>query len=299
MSVPHLIHVGFPKCASKFLQRWFGEHPEIAYCWDGFGGERGVEDFLRPFVRDDVKKRCRVTSHEALIDPRNLSTLGRVDYDELDRRRSRQAAVANELARRFPDARILIVTRNHLDVFRSGFSEMVRQGGALSDDDMKAVDIGRLIQSGHSDYDFAVGLYRGLFGERLLVLPSEWLADDPSAFVDSIAAFAGVSPFAGATVRVNPSLSSEQLYWYPRLAKLLCRVRPGRFRPVLLGLHMRAIRRGWWRPLLALMRLLAGPRTAQPYMPPEFLDAMAATCRDLVNLPRYAPYRDHYLNRRA
>lgn len=299
MSVPHIIHVGFPKCASTFLQHWFGDHPEIAYCWDRFGGEGGVEDFLRGFYRPDGNVRCRVTSEEALVDPRDPSTLGRVDYDDLDRRRSRQVAVAQELARRYPDARILLVTRNHADVLQSGYSQLVREGGSVTDADLRGADEGRLIRSGHFDYDFAAGLYRGLFGDRLLVLPAEWLADDPTAFVDCIADFAGVSPRAAAAERINPSLPAEQLYWYPRIAKRLYRVRPGRFRPALRAMHVAAIRHGWWRPVIALLRLFVGRRAAQLDVPPAMLEAMADTCRTLVTLPRFAPYRERYLNRQA
>ena len=296
MTLPHLIHVGFPKCGSKYLQRWFGAHREIAYCWDGFGGERGVEDFLRPFVHADAQIRCRVTSHEALIDPRDLSSLGKVDYDDIARRRERQVAVAHELARRYPDARILMVTRSHADVLRSGYSEMVRQGGSMTDADIRRADHRRLAATGHFDYDFALSLYHGLFGDNLLILPAEWLFDDAVAFTATIAAFAGVAPYMPPAERVNASLSAEELYWYPRFAKLLNRFRPGRFRPKLLGLHMLAIDRRLWHPLLAVLRLVIGRRAAQIVLPPELLTAMAGTCHKLVTLPHFAPYRARYLN---
>lgn len=291
----HLIHVGFPKCASKYLQRWFGAHPEIAYCWNGFGGERGVEDFLHPFVHPDPRIRCRVTSHEALVDPRDVTTLGRLDYEEIARRRDRQVAVAHELGRRYPDARILMVTRNHADVLRSGYSEMVRQGGAMTDADLARAGHGEFAASGHYDYDFAIALYRTLFGDRLLVLPAEWLTDDPAAFTAAVASFAGIGTGAPLSGPANASLTAEALYWYPRFAKVIARTRPGRLRPRLAALHMAAIRHGAWRPLLALLRLVAGRRTTQIIVPPDLLEEMASTCQTLVTLPHVAPYRDRYI----
>ena len=205
-------------------------------------------------------------------------------------------SVAHELARRYPDARILMVTRSHADVLRSGYSEMVRQGGTMTDADMRRADHRRLAATGHFDYDFAMSLYRGLFGDNLLILPAEWLFDDAAAFTAAIAAFAGVAPYVPPAERVNPSLSAEELYWYPRFAKLLHRFRPGRFRPKLRGVHMLAIDRGWWHPLLTLLRLTAGRRAAQIDLPPELLTAMAGTCHKLVTLPHFTPYRARYLN---
>ena len=43
-SRPHLIHIGFPKAASTFLQHWFDRHPEIAYRPGGLAGMHTVYD---------------------------------------------------------------------------------------------------------------------------------------------------------------------------------------------------------------------------------------------------------------
>ena len=295
MSVPHLIHVGFPKCGSKYLQRWFAAHPEIAYCWDGFGGERGVEDFLRPFVQGDQDKRCRVTSHEALTAPRDPANLGIMDRKEFATRQTRVLAVANELALRFPDARILIVTRNHVDMVRSGFSEMVRQGGGMTAEQVMAAGHDPDFAAGYHHYDFTVAQYERLFPGRVLVLPVEWLADDPAAFLNILADFAGVARRPGEPQRVNPSLSPEEQYWYPRFAQLLNRVRPGRLRTRLNRVHQRAISRGSWKPLLVLLRLFFGRRSAQLRPPDQLLEEMCNSCRALVERPYHVPYRAAYL----
>jgi hypothetical protein len=34
----HLIHIGYAKAGSKFLQRWFEAHPDLAYRTAGLGG---------------------------------------------------------------------------------------------------------------------------------------------------------------------------------------------------------------------------------------------------------------------
>lgn len=296
MSVPHLIHVGFPKCGSKSLQRWFEGHPEIAYCWDGFGGERGVEDFLRPFVQGDLHIRCRVTSHEALTVPRDPANVGMIVRDEFAARQKWIAAVANELGLRFPDARILIVTRNHVDMIRSGYSELIRQGGSLTVEQVVAAGHDPAIAAGYPHYDSTVAHYERLFAGRVLVLPVEWLADDPAAFLDTLADFAGVTRCPRDPQWVNPSLSPEEQYWYPRFARVLNSVRPGRLRSPLNRVHRRAISRGLWRPLLSLLRLFFGRRSAQLRPPDQLLKEMCNSCRALVERPYHVRYRAAYLN---
>jgi|GEM_PF-5080405 len=34
----HLIHIGFPKSGSTFLQEWFRQHPQLFYAPGGLGG---------------------------------------------------------------------------------------------------------------------------------------------------------------------------------------------------------------------------------------------------------------------
>lgn len=290
----HLIHIGFPKCASKFLQRWFAEHPEVAYATDRFGGLSSVHDLIADVLDGPHGRFCRVTSNEELSDPRDPSTFGAVETASADRRRQRLRQICEELAALFPSAKILMITRNQADMVVSGYSQIIKQGGSITDADRVRFAAEGFPDLHPFDYDLTLKLYREHFAGRVLCLPYELLVDDRKAFLTAIADFMGVSRFDIAASRVNASLDGEQLYWYPRIARLLQFVPGDRLRRKLIGLHVRMIRSGAWRPVINILGLIAGKKSVERELAPEILQKLRIDCEELLKIDCYAPYRDIY-----
>lgn len=281
-TAPHLIHIGFPKCASTFLQYWFGAHPEIAYIHGGFAGHASIFDLAHASTTPEWAK-LRVTSAEIIsvpFDPAARATLERKAIGSLDANR---VALCDQLATQFPDATILITTRGFEDVIRSSFSQLVRVGSAINNDEYE-----RMLRTDSSTlgvsfaYDRVVNLYRKRFGGRVLVIPFELLRDDRRAFLNLIEARFGLSQFDIPNKSVNASLRPEELYWYPRLARY-----------VPYPLHVKMVESGAWRPLVALLRL-RGRRSGEIGVLTDVVEAVAEQARELVMDPAYAPYRAAY-----
>ena len=299
MMTGHLIHVGFPKTGSKFLQRWFAQHPEIAFDPVGIGGCRDVYDLVRQAAAPGGQIRCRVTSFEGLVTPHGRAGLLQPDEPWEGRRPDFEAQqrTCATLAALFPSAQILLVTRGFRSILLSGYSEYVRFGGARDFHVFGPRDPAAAEQGRHAwHYDALIGLYEAAFGE-LIVLPYELLRDDPAAFTAELERRLGLGRFAPAPRPLNPSLSPAGLRWYPRLTRLIRRLPLGApLRRALLRFYVPRI---GGKRLETLVGLLQRLRPATPVTPDLVTDDMLDFCRGkserLRGNPLYAPYREEYL----
>jgi hypothetical protein len=295
----HLIHVGYPKTGSKYLQGWFAAHPAIAFDPVGIGGCRDVYELVRQAAAPASQIRCRVTSFEGLATPDERAGLLRPDQPWEGRRPDPAAAerVCATLAALFPNALILLVTRGFRSILLSGYSQYVRGGGRRDFYVFRPPDpaeAGRAWQSWN--YDALIETYERAFGDRLIVLPWELLRDDPASFTAELERRLGLPRFPPAPRPLNPSLSPEGLRWYPRLTRLIDRLPVGaRLRKALLRTYVPRI---GGRRLEALVRLLQRARPAIPVTPELVTDEMLHFCRGkaerLRGNPFYAPYRQEY-----
>ncbi len=301
--IPHLIHVGFPKTGSTWLQRWFEANPQVLFRECGIGGYSSTLDICRPVI-DRSRVRCRVTSHEDLITPTPKDIHGNIPRDEVgnaggvahDLIPQRQLEVCEELFQLFPDAHVLIVTRGLESGLKSGFGEMVRSGLPLTSTEFFGDEERLRNMLRHGNYGRVVAMYRRMFGGRVLVLPYELLRDDPERFRRAIEDFVGLPPCDWPAGKINASLEPFELRWYPWIAKAIYRlpVLP-RVRQALLRRHVRAIRSGRWKPFARALDRLSG-RPAQPVeVPPGVCELMRGSADVLLGDARYAPYRDDYL----
>lgn len=292
--MPHLIHIGFPKCASTFLQGWFAAHPQLAYKPGGWGGMYGAYDLIAEVLCDPRLALCRVTSVEDLSVPTDLSGLDDPNAFSGDVRRHRMSRICEELAELFPKAKILMITRNQADMAISGYSQIIKQGGSMGDAAYGRFVIENFRSRDSIDYDLTLQLYREKFGGRILALPYELLVDDRRAFLAQIADFMRVDQFDLAAGRVNESLDAEQLYWYPRISRLLQRAPSNWLRCKLVALHVRMIRLGAWRPLLNLLKIVTGKKGLSRFLSPDILRKFEIDCEELLRLEPYASYRELY-----
>ncbi len=295
---PHLIHIGFAKSGSTWLQQWFASHPGFAWRDFGIGGYGDVYDLVRQSANGG-DLRCRVTSFEAFATPLNWVD----DFDcahgsRLVPKPGGRRRVCELLAGLFPNARVLLITRGYRSLLLSTYSELVR-GGASSSLEAFADGQAALARRGLSPFDFdaVIALYRAAFGaENLIVLPFELLAVDPAAFTRAIEAAASVAPHPPLPGPARPGLSPSQLYWVPWITRGIARLPIGaRLRRKLFNTHVTASRRDRPRRLVRVLERTFDRRVTDDAIPEEAVEAFRGSAEELRALPVYAPFAREYL----
>jgi hypothetical protein len=297
----HLIHVGYPKAGSTFLQTWFREHPGFHYAEGGIAGFHDVYQMCRPIP----PRRCHVTSCENLSTPHESAGGSFVQGPREAAAppapiKRQQAAVCTALSTLHPGSTILIVTRGFRAMAISGYSQYVRSGGTADLAGMCAALAERLAVDEHHyyDFDYLIRLYADAFGkENVIVLPYELLRDDPRRFLRVLEDRLGVEHVDLEIGRLNPSLSPEELYWYPAIARAVVnvaeRIAPSRAQRVHRGYtagqrHM--------RPLVRILaRAMPGRRFSDAGFPESLLKSCEGKATRLRHDPLYAPYAAEYL----
>ena len=298
----HLLHIGYPKTGTKFLQRWFAAHPQLAYSEGGIAGFRDVYALsrlgaLQHGALQDNAPLYRVTSSEALSTPHADSDKALIDYTRIGplSMAAAQRQVCSMLAGLFPNATVLIVTRGFRSMILSSYSQYARSGGEIDLHEvvrafLKEPDP-RQLESW--DYDRLIGEYRQAFGaEQVIVLPYELLRDDQDAFLRTLSGRLGVETMPAAPDRVNEALSPVELYWYPRLTRFLRRIPSRRVRDAYI--HA-ALRNDLRRPIAFLNRLRPGTPFTSASIPEALVEAFRGRAEILRGNPLYEPYAAEYL----
>lgn len=131
----HLIHIGYPKTASTFLQEWFERHPQLFFSKGLLGGFQNVHDICRqsPKMYDKAFK-TNVTSHELFSFP--IIEIGDLIFDVDNTYASKgkkfqaiQKTTSVILKNLFPNAKILIITRGFQSIIHSTYSQYIAIGG--------------------------------------------------------------------------------------------------------------------------------------------------------------------------
>lgn len=198
------IHVGYPKCASTYLQKRIfpqvGNYSDVA-----FAPQR--EKFL-PFLPHMNVSEFREMVQRRLVNPDGGAgslVISCEDYVELHFREFEQAffrehreidpathyfrndVIASNLKRVYPEARIIIVVRNPMTWFESRY-KMLYRGYQTS------LPPEAFVREPIEGYAEAIEKYQALFGaENLLVVPFELLLRDRAGFVAKILDFMGVT----------------------------------------------------------------------------------------------------------
>ncbi|MBV9774691.1 MAG: hypothetical protein JO040_12115 [Gemmatimonadetes bacterium] len=304
----HLIHVGYPKAGSTFLQEWFERHPELRYAPGGLGG---FHDVYAMCQLPESSYRYYVTSCEGLSAPHRstggLRLEGSGEQGGLPERiKDAQADVCALLKTLYPDSRVLVVTRGFRDIILSGYSQYVRNGGVEHLEGMCRRLAGHLGDDAlhYYDFDYLIRLYAGAFGaENVIVLPYELLRDDRDRFIAVLEERLGLTHREIEIGRVNASLSPEELYWYPVISRAVRtaaeRLGPARSERVYRWYARRTFDNRL-RPLVGLLaRVKPGRKITAADFPDELLDHCVGKAELLRDDPLYAPYAAEYLWDRA
>lgn len=221
----HLIHIGFPKTGSTFLQEWFSLHPQMHYAPGAIGGFYNVYEICR-LAADPKNSEIKyfVTSNEELSVPSfntgtniNNSKQNLAELISTDRAQESVCAMLKAL---FPNGKILLVTRGFKGIIISGYSEYIKHGGTLSIKEFTTVSFNE--DGGGLNYSFLIDLYEASFGkENVIVLPYEMLRDNQVQFLSVVEQRLKIPHIELAVGRINESLSSLEMYWYPRMSSLV------------------------------------------------------------------------------
>lgn len=212
MTHQHVIHVGYHKTGTTWLQR------------DVFPSVQGAVflpppthpgDVYRPLLHNLVSHDyfLATTFHAALAEqPRPVL----ISYEALvgspwgeghdpDTRATRLAEVV-------PGARIIVTLRSRDELAKSLYAQYVNEGGHL-----RAGAFERTVLSdAYLDSDAAVARFKSLF-PHVLALEYDQICRDPLAAVDAIASFAGIDLSLPLNVRRhNPSLKGWRLRFLRR-----------------------------------------------------------------------------------
>ncbi|MDZ4113565.1 MAG: sulfotransferase [Brevundimonas sp.] len=299
----HLVHVGFAKAGSTFLQRWFEGHPDIRYFEGGLAGYQDVHDVVRHAASGAQASQWHVTSAEGLLAPQLKEGGGRwevlVRYEERIAQRQRRAC--HILGSLFPEATVLIVTRGFRSMLLSSYSQYVRTGGTATFDSPLDKDMPREPFGDDMpwNYDSIIGLYRSVFGtDRVIILPYELLRDDQSRFLRILEARLGISLFDSPVGRPNPSLSEAEMFWYPRIGRFLKAMPlPRRPREWIFRQYARRIfhsRLAWLAE--GLTRWFGPPPDVASRLDLSKLERCRGKAECLSAIPEYGAYAADYMN---
>lgn len=300
----HLIHIGYPKAGSTYLQRWFAVNPQLCYAEGGILGFDSVFQIARQAVQPCGDWLYRVTSCEDLSSPPlatsvmgdhiqagNLEQIGELKSQERKR-------VCASLAELFPDATILLVTRGFRSFLLSGYSQYLREGGhADFETSMRALKNTPMATDICCNYDELIGWYSEAFAGRIIVLPYELLRDKPLAYIQALEAALGLQHCPPLQERVNPSLSPVELSWYPRMAQGIQRLPIGwRLREALNKRFIRALNAGKLTGLVTrLQKTHPLPPVTADRISDEIVNKFKGCAGSLRENPMFAPYAADYL----
>lgn len=205
MSHKKLIHIGYHKTASTWLQHQLLNNPDAnfeRYMKKGQIQKHIVEPHPLDFDAEAVKE-----FYETLV-PENPEHVSVISSERLSGNPHSGGFDSKEIAERlhavFPDAKVLIVIREQIDAIASCYLQYVKFGGSFSLKDYLSPETKRgsaFIPSfsfKHFNYARLINHYIKLFGkENVLVLTYESFRDNPSEFCKQVTEHAGAKELEG------------------------------------------------------------------------------------------------------
>lgn len=193
-----LIHIGFPKTASTWLQKVVFTDESLGFSipWGNkcalaidqcvLGGPYSFspEQALAKFKSHihEPSSLTPVISDEILVgDPMQGKYWGRM--------------IADRLFDVFPSAKIFICIREQKSYVLSAHKEHVRGGGTYSlqrfiGHNLNKPGFAGILQKNFLEYDTVISYYQNLFGkDKVLILPFEMLRHEPQVFLDRLLDF--------------------------------------------------------------------------------------------------------------
>ena len=214
-----LIHIGFPKAGSTYLQKWFSTHPSIFYTRLGVAGFRRDWDIARYAETTSKLHECFVLSCEDFTLWRGEMDIATIEDAAKFDVKDYQIKLADTLYSLFPQATILISTRGFESMLLSLFNQNVSIGG-INDFKQFREKVDCFLSKSYN-YDFIIDIYRARFGKNLIILPMELLKDDGEKYISLIENQMGLPHYHIGKMKVNSSIDKNLLYTYLTVSKAI------------------------------------------------------------------------------
>jgi hypothetical protein len=230
MAARYLIHVGYAKTATTWLQTYYFTHREAGFAFvretkrtisGGIGGKSPGRYIMEMplFHYDPLAVRREVDELFAADLAAGLTPI--ISNEQLTGSPPAGGWPASEyawrLASSFPDARIFIVVREQQAMIRSSYMQYLRAGGTMhldaymagpKDDQVPQPDLHFF------RYDGLLRHYLSLFPHsQVLCLPYELFRDRPREFLAALEAFAGVTPSQDLPLTRRPNARDGMLQY--------------------------------------------------------------------------------------
>jgi len=205
-----LIHIGYPRAGSTYIQTWFSQHPSFHYYYNSIAGFSDLLEMAKYAQKtNNVHDYFVVSCEDLSIWKGEIDIVGLkpVKYNI----NNYQQKISKTLNRIFPNAKVLIVTRGFSSIITSIYAQYLVSGGTfIFEDFMKKV--GPMLQQ-FCNYTYIVNSYKELFGEEnLIVLPYELLKENPKLFISVIEERLGLSESINFTIeKINSSMDNRLL----------------------------------------------------------------------------------------
>ncbi len=305
-----LLHIGFSKSGSSFLQEWFDQHPGTNYTYVEFDNTGQIQNIVKPNLQNSCSDNNNISvfSREEIISfpddvNRKLvnSYLRRNQPYEIDNYIYEKKQLQNQaccfLYNKLPCSKILIVTRSFLSLISSLYSEIVKAGFPIKFEDYLS-RIKKLLLANY-DYNYLIDLYVEKFNkENVIVLPYELLRDDQNNFISIIEKSLNINHYDIEIGKVNPSLSKEELFWYPVISNMilsLSRKRELIYRSNFYKKYKTYLMRNRLKPVAKFLSQLVPSSRKSNQIPNGYLDEFKGKADILKNYPHYENYFGEYL----
>ncbi len=293
-----LLHVGFPKAGSTFLQNWFNEHPEIyfqpKYVAQGFYNAWKLADDVQH--NEKVWENFVLTCEDLMLWQGRPFWYGLTGTEQYDYR-SFQNRMCETLHGLFPKAKVLMITRGYSTIFSSIYAQYISMGGTLSCEEMMKTH--EEMFSTFLDYNYAINLYREKFGhENVIVLPYELLKENPLKFRLLIEENLVIhNKFDFSLKKENASMDEKNLNAYFHVSRLVFRTLkplPNNLQIKLYSIYCNLIRARVPHPILNFLSKYISV-TISLYGTEEIMLRMKGKAEVLKNEVYHQPYLKEYL----
>ncbi len=283
-----IIHIGYPKTGTTFLQRYFLQHPDVYYDILAFKKYREKGIFTSEQLINKKNKPFHVLSEEQLSGGIVINDKSLTDYGIKDH----QSKVAKNLSLMFPSAKILITVRGFKSLIPSLYSQYISVGGIMNWNEF--INSDHTVFTQFYDYDFLITQYYSYFGEQnVLVLPYELLQQDSDLFLKKIEHFFNLSHYEISNEVVNKSISNENIPKFIRMSKIIStslKIMPKRTRNFIYNKY------GWF---LYHQKEKRNKHSIQKQNADIDLNKVLLPLKDstknLIQLEEIKPYASHYI----
>jgi hypothetical protein len=294
-----VVHIGSIKAGSTFLQTYFEKHPDIAYSSKDFGRFNQTGVFPMDFRATKSTKKIQMLSCEKLTCPTFNLFFAQGEFDFKSTMLEFQENMAKEVYQRFPDAKIVYITRNSREIIPSIYAQFIASGGVLQYDEFLAQHERYLIQI--LDFDSVYRIYAKVFGkENVIVLPFELLQKDKDRFLTSLAIELGFDYIDIPIKQNNKALSfknSQRYICFSKFVYKMFRLFPKSFRGLLSNLYILFLE---GKGMMFIKDRFLSAKKSHNKTPlqteKELIFTINKNSEQVITLPYFKEFQKHYKN---